>query len=83
MLKIYTWQFLFSLLSLILAIISAPKPQWGQPCSTDTKRFVLATDFIIDSSSKGLRDLKLRISHSIPSPAKTFAASNDISTALE
>lgn len=72
-----------NLLSMILAQISEPMPDWGQPCSTVTRWLVFITDLPMVSISKGRSDRRLITSASIPWPARSLAASKQSSTAFE
>lgn len=75
--------YLFFLPSTIRDTISAPTPDWGHPCSTETRWFVFFTDSKTVSKSNGLKLLKLITSASIPAALSSFAASKLVWTARE
>lgn len=58
-------------------------PDEGQPCSTEIKWFVFATEAAIVGISKGRNDLKLITSASMPFEESSFAAKRDVSTDFE
>lgn len=69
--------------STILETISAPTPDCGQPCSTETRRFVFFTDSKTVSKSNGLKVRRLMTSASIPIWLSSLAASKAVATARE
>lgn len=77
------WRNLIELPSTIRETISAPTPDCGQPCSTDTKWFVFFTDSMTVSKSNGRRLRRLTTSASMPMALNSFAASKHVATARE
>ena len=71
------------LLSMMLAQISAPTPNCGQPPSTVTRWFVFITDLMMASLSNGRMLRRLMTSHSMPCPASSCAASRAKPTGRE